>query len=93
MVNLYYAIPRLDLKSSLRTCKSDIESIDMPARAREHTALTVFIIHGVNEPKLIPLALLTPDMSMSSSSKSMALGSIHLVSLKSSGPRVKHTPT
>jgi len=53
VVDLYYAISGLDLKSSLRKGKSNIESIDMAACARAHKALIVFKIHKVDAPILL----------------------------------------
>ena len=45
VLDLYYTIPGLDLKSGLRKWKNDIESIDMATCARANKALTVYIIH------------------------------------------------
>jgi len=60
----------------------------MPACARAHKALIVFIIYGVDEPSLIPPALPARYMPMPSSLKNIASGSTHSVSSKSIGPRV-----
>ncbi|KAJ8440262.1 hypothetical protein Cgig2_001597 [Carnegiea gigantea] len=87
VVDLYYATPVLSLKSGLTKGKSDLESINMATCVRAHKALTVFIIHGMDEPSLIPPALPTPEMLMPSSPKSMASGSTHSISSKSFGPR------
>ncbi|KAJ8436460.1 hypothetical protein Cgig2_018593 [Carnegiea gigantea] len=91
VVDLYYEILGLDLKSNLRKGKIDIESIDMVACVKAHKALIVFTIHELDEPRLIGLALLTQDTPIPSSLKSMVPGSTYFVSSKFSGPRVKHT--
>jgi len=76
VVDLCYLIPSLDLKSSFRRGKSDIESIDMVACVRPRKAFIVYIIHRVDEPTLTPHALPTPYMPILSKPKSMAFGSI-----------------
>jgi len=61
VIDLYYAIPRLDLKG-----RSDKESIDMVICVRAYKVLTMYIVHWMDEvhlmlPALLALNVLVPN--------------------------------
>lgn len=46
---VYYSVPGLDLKSSLRKCFTHFESIDMLNCAMTYGEITVYVVHTVDE--------------------------------------------
>jgi len=57
MQEFHYLIRWLSMEDELRQLKNDFNALDKAVVAREEKKINVYIVHSIDEPQIIPPAL------------------------------------
>jgi len=93
VVDFYYAIPWLDVKSALKKGRTNRESVDMATCARAHKSIIMYVVYRVGEAIEQSPALPALDMPLPSRPTTMASTYTPSNSSQSKGRRMKYTLT